>query len=264
MHWTPIRPNHAIERTRILIQFATPISNKVISGLGKLVDDQRPQTGLGPRFEVHSDDIAVTAGVSGPQFLSQRSVGWQFNRETEPGVVVEALILGQRSFLYETTEYVRWGLFKERYSNLTSEVIKKLATDVDVLAIALEYFDRFIFSGSLIDASPSLLINNLLCTNLPPSARSGNELWHLHRGWFEGFGENRFLINQNITAENGKKPDDTDVRSVSIYTKVEHQSNDSEIDLNAILANIDGMHVVSKRVVSETLLEDVKQKVGLV
>lgn len=264
MHWTPIRPNHAIERTRVLIQFATPISNKVVSTLGKLVEEGRHLSGLGPRVEVLSDDIAVAAGAAGPQFLTQRSVGWQFNRETEPGAVVEALVLGHRSFIYETTEYVRWRLFKERYSSLTDGVINKLASDVDVQSIALEYFDRFVFDGPMIQASPDLLLHKVFSSNLPASARSGNELWHVHRGWFEGVGNGRFLINQNITAEDGKMPDGTDVRSVSIFTKVEHQSNGSEIDLNTILVDIDSMHDVSKRVISEALLDNAKQKVGLV
>ena len=83
------------------------------------------------------------------------------------------------------------------------------------------------------------------------------------RPWFEGEGGQRYLVNQNVDAQQAKTADDRDVRSALIYTKVERTSDGIEIDLSQLGESLDAMHDVSKRVIRDALIEEMQLRVGL-
>ena len=262
MAWLPIHPTHAIERTRIVIQFSQPIPQKMVSRLGEQFDGLRLDFGFGARIETQMQSVTMNPAGVEPVF-SQRASGWQFVREQAPGVILEAMILEPQGFVYETAEYVRWALFWDRLSRMTTEILEQLQKDVGVRSVALEYFDRFYFDGGITDAVPSALVRPELISALPESACSGRELWHVHRGWFEGEGAQRYLVNQNVDAQQAKTAEDRDVRSALIYTKVERTADDIEIDLSHLGETLDAMHDVSKRVIQDALIEEMQLRVGL-
>lgn len=261
--WIPIHPTHAIERIRILIRFASPLPAKMVTRLGDLIESRRQEAGLGPRTEINQKTFRFAVDTSSSPVVDETSFGWQFKRETGSGAVVEAIVLDPQGLLYESAEYVRWGPFADRYTRLTNDIVSKLAGDVNVQAVALEYFDRFVFDGPVLDAHPGTLVKTELADVLPESARSGREFWHIHRGWFEGEEPHRFLVNQNIDAQPAKRPNGQDIRSVAIYTKVERQANGGDVDLSELGADLNVMHDVSIRVIRDALRDDVQRRVGL-
>ena len=261
--WLPIHPAHAIERTRIVIQFLRPLHHKMVTRLGDQFDQRRQEFGFGARIETQAHMVTLTPAENAPPVVSPKAIGWQFNRTTEQGALMEVLVLDPQSLIYESGEYVRWALFSDRLSRMTGSMVQELQRDVDVQSVALEYFDRFVFDGANGQPVPSSLVRNELLCALPGSATSGRELWHVHRGWFEGEGHQRFLVNQNVDAQQAQNTEGQDVRSVVIYTKVERQAQGGEFDLSTLAADLDAMHDISKRVIRDALVEDAQKRVGL-
>jgi hypothetical protein len=262
--WQPIHPNHAIERTRVIIQFATPISNKMSEGLTGALAFATSKGGLGPREGVARNGVRLLMSAQGTQVISQDSQsGAQFARRSQSGEIIEAVLLDQGSLVYETIEYVRWALFQKRFSELAAGVVEKLAADADIGSVTLEYFDRFVFEGPIGVALPIDLICDDLLLTLPDSAKSGKEIWHIHRGWFEGEADSRFLVNQNVDVQEGQVPTGEAIRSVALYTKVEQQAGAIAPDLTRVVDLLDKLHIVSTRVVREALQAIVQERIGL-
>ena len=185
MSWRPIHPNHAIERTRISVQFKDKLPQKTIQKLGEAFESQRASFGFGPRVEVQTHTVTFATDTPLGPLVAQQARGWQFVREAGLGNVLEALVLDPEGLVYENVEYVRWADFWLRASQMILPLVDGVAAVTDLRQFALEYFDRFVYEGSATDASPTKLIQHRLTDTLSDAAKSGEELWHIHRGWYE-------------------------------------------------------------------------------
>lgn len=263
MSWQPIHPNHAIERTRIAVQFRDALPLRTVLGVGEGFEKTRTDFGFGPRVEVQSHSIVVDLAGQGQQPVAQQSRGWQFRREAAPGAIVEALVFTPEGIVYENVEYVRWAEFWDRASRLLLPLVQMSAEVTDLRSFSLEYFDRFVFSGEPTAASPALLIPDGMASDLPDMPRSGAELWHLHRGWFETLHGIRVLVNQNIDANDVHGPDGNIRRSVGIYTKIERRNANEIVDACSVADDLNRMHVISKTVVANVLRPEIQARIGL-
>jgi uncharacterized protein (TIGR04255 family) len=263
VNWQPIHPNHAIERTRIAVQFKDALPLRTVLGVGEVFEKTRSDFGFGPRVEVQAHSIVVDLAGQGQQPVAQQSRGWQFRREAAPGAIVEALIFTPEGVVYENVEYVRWAEFWDRASRLILPLVQISAEVTDLRLFSLEYFDRFVFSGAPSMASPSSLISEGMAANLPGTPRSGAELWHLHRGWFETLNGIRVLVNQNIDANDVHNPDGEIKRSVGIYTKIERRNTSEVVDASSISSDLNKMHEISKMVVASVLMPEIRTRIGL-
>lgn len=261
MTWEPFTAQHAIERVRIVIHFAQAIQPKQVSSFGLMIEAKRAKLGLGPQTTTGTDLIEVDASTGEARIAKQPS-GWSFSTTTSDGAAVEAIILNPQFLLYDAATYNGWTTFWPRYDAITQELRGRIQADINVRAISLEYVDRFRFDGPEA-AKPGLLVRDCIVGSLPESVRSGREFWHVHRGWFEGDEPHRFLVNQNFDAQSVQDADGAEVRSVAVLTKVERQSASSDLDISTFSDDIELMHVLSKRVVRDTLVDDMCERVGL-
>lgn len=257
--WKPINPSHAIERVRLLLQFASPMPPKMIETLGARFDKSINKWSLSARIPTEIVDVQLDniTGVS----TSKKSVGWQSQRATQPGKIVEAIVLDPNAFFYESAEYFGWKKYLERFNKIGGFIVEKINDDISVESITLEYWDRFVHDTP--DTTPPAgLFCKELISILSGTAVSGVDPWHLHRGWFESQGDRKFLVNQNIdvhvaTIGSGQQ------RSVALYTRVELRSPTKNLELSGFKGDIAVMHDVSKRVVSDALDLSMRQQVGL-
>ena len=262
MSWEPFTEHHAIERVRIVIHFAQAIQPKLVSTFASMVEAKRAKFGLGPQTTTNGNTVEIDAST-GEARLSKQILGWSFSKTKSDGAAVEAIILNPQFLLYDTATYDRWVTFWSRYKTLTSDLRKRIQADINVRAVSLEYLDRFRFDGPTEAAQPRLLVRKSIVGSLPGSVASGRELWHVHRGWFEGDEPHRFLVNQNLDAQSVQDFDESEVRSVAILTKVERQSASGDLDISTLQGDIDVMHTLSKRVLCDTLVDDMCKRVGL-
>lgn len=260
--WEPFTAQHAIERVRIVLHFTQAIQPKQVSSLAALVEAKRAELELGPQTSTNTNVVELDAST-GDARISKQPSGWSFSKTTSEGAAVEALLLNPQFLLYEAATYDHWESFWPRYNALTSDLRARIQSDINVRAVALEYLDRFRFEGDVGAAEPGLLVREPIVGSLPDSVRSGRELWHVHRGWFEGDEPRRYLVNQNFDAQSVQDSGGAEVRSIALATKVERQSATGDLDISSLPDDIEIMHTLSKRVVRDTLSDEMCKRVGL-
>lgn len=263
MNWKPIAPTHAIERVRIEIHFAEPLGSKPLSRLVDGVETMRAQFGFGPRTESAAPNMLLAqVGLNTGQVQNLAKM-WTYGREFSPGVVVEALILSPVTLIYENAEYLRWDLMLERLVQLTSGALAIYLENVAVERFLLDYVDRFIFDGSPRTADPTPLFRPGTVAMLPPRVDTGQELWHLHRGWYELHQDIRLLVNQNLDATDLNMTDGAQRRSVTLYTKTERRDDVAGASLHQIFEHLDVMHDRCNELVGGVLSEKTCELIGL-
>ncbi len=263
MTWEPFTAHHAIERVRIVIHFDQAIQLKQVASFASIVEAKRCEFGFGPQTTTNSNTVEIDAST-GEARLSKKPFGWSFSKTKSDGAALEAIILNPQFLLYDIATYDRWVTFWSRYEAISSDLRERIQADINVRAVSLEYLDRFRFYGPTEAAQPGLLVRESIIGSLPSNVSSGRELWHVHRGWFEGNEPHRFLVNQNLDAQSVQDADDSEVRSLAILTKVERQSASGDLDISTLSDDIHVMHTLSKRVVCDTLVDDMCIRVGLV
>ena len=263
MPWIPISANHSIERALISIRFATSLSQKSVSSLGKALESRQPELDIGPKADLNVEEMTVATAGPEPIVRSKRVAGWRFQRLSAQEKAVESLALVPDSFTYEISEYSRWELFLNRYLEIAAETLRELFSYSDIQSVDLDYFDRFVFEGDPHQASPECLLASPFFNILADSARLGRDAWHLHRGWFECREQARFLVNQNLDVQHGKNQNGKVVSSLAIMTRVEYRNIDGDIDTEALSRHLGEMHRVSIEVFRMVLHDDMKTKIGL-
>jgi uncharacterized protein (TIGR04255 family) len=261
--WIPVATAHAIERTRIAVAFAPELSSKTVEAAGKAADPAAAELGLFPRAALNAENFAVGIGPDGPKLTGRKMVAWQITNAAEPGAGTEALQVDQSGIQYETSNYVRWALFMDHFLKLAGKSLDALDAVSDAQVVSLEYFDRFIFEGEMEDGRPGDLLDATLVQILGDPAKSGKELWHLHRGWFGEQDGERFLVNQNLDAVDGQTLDNKPIRTVQIMTKIERRGADGSISLTNIAPLLEKMHTLSKATLVGVLSAEAQSKIGL-
>ena len=261
--WIPVSTAHAIERTRIAIGFAPELSSKTVEAAGKAADPAAAEMGLFPRAALNAENFAVGIGPDGPKLTGRKMVAWQISNAAEPGTGTEALQADQSGIQYETSTYVRWALFLEHFLNLARKSLEALDAVSDAQVVSLEYFDRFFFDGEMEAGLPGDLLDSRLIEVLAEPAKSGKELWHLHRGWFGDQDGERFLVNQNLDAVVGQTADGKSIRTIQIMTKIERRAADGLISLTDFAPLLEKMHTLSKATLGGVLNAEYQAKIGL-
>lgn len=209
----------------------------------------------GRKFDV--GPLAIQIG--GPP---EELVGWDWQRLSPANSPVETLVVENEAMVYETSQYTSWETLKARYDEVALPTLDAILQVSDVLAISLEYVDRFVFDGEPSEARPDLLLPEI-STLLHPDAASGRELWHLHRGWFEEADGRRLLINQNFDAQDGRREDGSTFRSVQMFTKTELRPKSDEFDIEALTPHLQVMHDRSIDVFKSPITPEMYAQVGL-
>lgn len=264
MSWTPIHDAHSIERVRIIVRFTDPIPPKLISGLADALEPQKSQWGFGPRKGRQSAELTIH--ISGGTLKSGTQGGengWIFTRNVGPNEIIELLSLEPTQLIYEIAQYKRWDDFMQRFVPLMDVLSAKIESAVDIESLSLEYFDRFTEPSDVVATKVSEVIKESVISSVPRDVVSGGEMFHIHRGWFEGAESGRVLINQNVDLQQGTTITEEELRSLLIYTKVERRRREGAVDLSNLKTDLDGLHDISKRVLSDVMQEAAQERIGL-
>lgn len=267
MTWTPVNPGHAIERVRFITKFRENIPSKLLRQMGEKVASQRHETRLDGPITLNGFNLAFQVTPDGQPVLAEPSApqsGWQFSRNSVAGAVIEMIAVAGDQVIYETIDYRRWTTFKQRFEKVVSSALNMAASTLDVDIVSLEYFDRFVFSGNSAEARPDLLLVGVH-ENLHDAAKSGNKLWHVHRGWYEPADGGDVLVNQNFDASEIPAKDNSEekVRSISILTKIDLRAAMYAIGDEPIVGKLDFMHKLSKDYFQRSVRSELLRSVGI-
>lgn len=260
MTWKPIHPSHAIERVRLVFEFAQPLPTRTVNFLGDEVDQIRSGAGFTDRVARQGAEFSFGPnGISGGSNVS----GWELQKKAKgTNQILEVLLLDDSRMAFESIVYVRWADFKERFDRIAKGTLSSILGFVDLKSYGLEYVDRFVYLGDIAAAVPGQLIPKIN-DYIEGPALDGKEPWHVHRGWFEEFRDLRILVNQNVDTQDGSVLGKQQMRSVQILTKIERREVPGELDYSEIQAQIDVMHVRSKEVFGSLISEEMRREVGV-
>ena len=260
--WRPFQQNHAIERVRVILSFKSKLPPKFIRKLA--IDREADRVNLGfttkNNREVH--DITFELDKPHVESRSTKLVGWDWQKVSAGNVPLEGLIVEESMIGYETGAYDRWTGFSDRFREVVEPTLRDVSGVTDLAAISLEFFDKFVFLGDAHKAKPTEVLLGLEHL-LPEEATSGQELWHLHRGWFEKINDYTTLINQNFDGQNGSFPDGRVARAIQILTKCEMREGDAVIDFERLNGHLGDMHTRSKALFRGALAPEMIKLVGL-
>ncbi len=257
-----MQQSHAIERMRIDIAFAEQLPGRVVESVKRSFEQIRAKARFQEPLPQEHHQIQIQPGVAQPM-VTHKVAGWQSVRESAPGMVVEAILLNQGGFSYESADYRGWETAHRRFLTVAADVISQVASVIDFKAIGMDYTDRFVFQGKPIDAKPEGILQAELLTSISDGARTGQFLWHLHRGWFEKQDGRTILMNQNIDAQEMKSHTGADVRSLQIFTRAEFRPEPEQFDLQDLDKISNHLHTLCNSQFSGILTDDAKQMVGM-
>lgn len=262
MSWSSIHPNHAIERMRFEITFTEALPKKLIDSIGIAFDKMRGELRFGARTERRVITMEFNTNLNAvPSQVEQ--TGWQAVREPQPGQVAEFFALDSRQLIYETSDYRSWATARKRYSKIVDPIQVRALEAVGIKILAHDYFDRFIFNGSVECAPPQQLLDENIIAALPEPAQNGKSLFHINRGWFvEDLGK-KVLLSQNIESQLGTTVAGVNFRSVSIQTRSELRREENNLDDNEIAGSIGFLHSVCNASFAACLAPETRVKVNI-
>jgi len=260
--WRPIHPSHAIERTRLIVSFTQGLPSKTIGWLGSELEDRRSQLGFNNRVDHQGTALQIGANGTIQNTPSNAISGWEFHK-TVPGTnqVVEAFHVESSYLSFEVLNYQGWGDFIKRFEAVAQETLSAICRLVDMNSISLEYIDRFVFAGDPKTASPESLLPQI-SHSIGGAALAGEELWHVHRGWFEVVEGHKLLINQNLDCQEGNLAGQKPTKSIQILTKVDLREIPQQVDYIAVKPQIEMMHIKSKQVFGSVISEEMLTAIG--
>ena len=260
----PFFPAHAIERCSATIIFDQSIPAKVFGQILGELTSALSAAGLveGPPSIQFQIDIAE-GRVDGPASQSINT----FSTADRTSV----LTLFPSQIVWGSRQYIRWAHFKSQMDTFLTPALSRATSVVSVSAVQLEYWDRFIWSGSWEDIDCAQLLGS--SPLLAEEARQKPQQWHSHIGWFDDLGEGRRqLTNVNVDVLTAIPINSvTGKPSVGIYSQLAQQvlpplpgSGDTRWIEDAEVGDIlDKQHVSLKRLLKRLINSDMASRIGL-
>lgn len=260
-HFEPILKTHAVERCGVVVLFDGELPEKSYARVLDTAQRRLP----------HQNYTAARAAMS---FKIHAATG-AVDRNIDEGASVYNLTDGgftidiQRNMIgFQTTKYVRWKPFIGKFRQGIEEICDQYLQSVNVLALQLDYNDKFFWTGSWDDFDYRLALNEKSGFISSAPHRSTRE-WHSHSGWFDFSNEIRRLVNFNIAvveAINGVKV----MPAIDIFSMIQDQvkggsrfANEAFKDSSAIISRLDGMHDAAKDLLSEALTQSMSEQIRL-
>ncbi len=175
----PLHDAHAIEQVVASIAFDGPLADAAMRAATesmRLLEHELP--GLAP-----INRIGISFGPQGiVPIAPEQTLGLARTASNRRGQVEEEFRMERTGITYRTQAYTRWDAVWGRLRGFLTVVLPHCA-GVSLNAVALAYFDKFIWEGSAADCRPGALIR-ADSPYLAPSSFGATDLWHCHTGRF--------------------------------------------------------------------------------
>lgn len=259
-HFEPIYPRHAIERCAWSLNFTQPLPEKLYLQATSAARELLATHGISsiPAQSINFDAATGTVSIGaayGPQEFG-----------TPDGSLI--LTLTPDAIIWQTTRYTRWNAFWGQVHDIVLQIAQPFTDALAVAAVKLEYWDRFIWSGTWqnLDVHALLNENNLIAWG----AVRPHEPWHSHSGWFETNSSTpRRLLNVNVNAADFQTAANTAPKpSVGIYTMIQDffffpRFTQIDADMDAIRVQSDSAHRDLKTLLGKIIRPEMQNRVSL-
>lgn len=290
MRWRPAHEAHAIEVSSLTFQFMEPVPAKPWqslleavsstasgSGFNHIQDQFDLQVSMGgmPGFpvagQVAPNPLAAPDTASNVPLSNMASFpSGRLLLVVDSGGMREQMLLRRDSLTYASSRYVGWSAFKRRIGDLLSSTLSASLHLVDLSAVKLEYWDRFVFQGAAAEARYDELLRSG-SPYLPGFPAQTSELWHSHVGLFVPSGTiAKRLLNLNVdvmdapdSAGPGQQP--VSRRTVMIYSMTQDSlsAGASPQDYSGVTIFSDGLHATLKDMFAGVITDEMARCIAL-
>ncbi|TXN41415.1 hypothetical protein FV232_19770 [Methylobacterium sp. WL30] len=287
MRWQPAHETHAIERVTVTLMFAEHISTKPwqmllplatrdLSKLGFQAAPDAPQLAQNlPQSAPGVAQLVINIGAN-PVAFGNVGGGIPFSRNfqyIEAGEARDEIIVARNMFLFTTTFYGGWASLRNRFAEALNNHISIALNTVNIGAIKIEYWDRFVSEDSA-DAADYKGLLDIASKYVPKFGFETEGLWHSHVGLFvEPGSSERRLVNLNIdVVDIAEAPEAGAVmaepaqkRSVGIYSMVQDTPRPGAPleSAAAIYSTLDEMHTILKVVLADAITDAASDRIAL-
>lgn len=266
----PIHDAHAIEQVAIIVEFNRLLDDLSLMEAYKL--SEKFKDDLPGKVEMAKQGLSIPIEKQGAvTHHPPISMGIGLRRVAPDGTVVDELRIERSSITFITTSYTRWGKIWGKASSYFKELLPiYLSNDGNLIAIGLNYADKFVWKGIPDECNPKFLIredSKYICNHIFGT----KELWHSHTGVFiRADDHTKRLLNANIDYIDDIKPEEQK-KIVSIAITVTDQFNqpsyipldNTENQFSIIENHLNDIHDFSKSVLSELIVEKMCRRIAL-
>ena len=229
-----------------------------------------------PRSEnIH--EAQVTIENSNQDFVriegggASRLSGFQLSRIGADGKPSRVLRMATNLLTVHFMKYDRWDPTLADTLRYIETILPRLSLERNALqAFSLRYIDRFTFDGSPNDAKAGLLIDDT-SSYVSKKCFDSGPFWHCNSGWFEIFGDNSRVLSQlNLgSAMVDNAPTVTIDHNMIWQMKRLHNTVESFFESAGgenlgLKAALNHLHDMNGSVLTDILLRDASQRIGLV
>lgn len=266
----PIHDAHAIEQVAIIVEFNHLLDDLSLIEVYKL--SEKFKDDLPGKVEMAKQGLSIPLEKQGAvTHHPPISMGIGLRRVAPDGTIVDELRIERSSITFITTSYTRWGKIWGKASLYFKELLPTyLSNGSSLIAIGLNYADKFVWKGDPDECNPKFLIredSKYICNHIFGT----KELWHSHTGVFIRVDNHtKRLLNVNIDYIDDIKPEGQK-KIVSIATTITDQFNqpsyipldNTENQFSIIESHLNDIHVFSKSVLSELIIENMCKRIAL-
>jgi len=211
--------------------------------------------------------ITVAVG-SGPSGLPTPPIGISFDRYKTDGSLDWRVRVGEQQIVINCLNYTRWNEVWGRAKELLRQFSDTIAApDNRVTGMGLQYIDVFVWEGNVEKYDVKQLLRDD-SKMVPASIWDRGPLWHLYQGWFETEGlprAGRLLKRVHLDAIEGNSQFSVKVNNtLRLDMKTAAQLNKVFGGARPAIEKIySELHVKSKRVLAELLIEEMAERIDL-
>lgn len=266
----PIHEAHSIEQVLFVLQIGGSLDDLTFSKVREVAEQFVPE--LPGRSEIQSLTVAI--GTPGPvgQIPSGPLGGMMFRRTRPDGTIESELRVERASITFRTTLYTRWDAVWTHARKYFDALIQKYIAQAPILAINLNFVDKFVWTGKAAECRPDLLLqpgSEYLC----PHIYTAQDLWHSHTGAFLRIdNKTKRLLNVNVDCVDENRSPTELRRVITITTVLVDSMNQPGYEPTEIMANnaceflgtrMHQLHLFSKKVFGNTINDAMRRRIAL-
>ncbi|NUU44539.1 hypothetical protein [Tardiphaga robiniae] len=268
LQFAPVFPRHAIERCAATVGFVPALPDKAFDRLIAAVTPILQNAGLIPQATV---SIGFMVGPDGKMVPMDGGAPGGGPRVFSLPDQTSALTITPDGLVWAISTYVRWQPFVGGVEKNVLPVLKEFLSDVSIAAVKLEYWDRFLWSGTWENFDVGKLLKKG-SGFIAQEAATRPKQWHSHSGWFDNEAGLRRLTNVNVDlAEVAVDPSLPPRPSVGIYSSLTDQTNVPEygmIDISAlgesfVVERLEHQHLALKDILGHIITDEMATRIGL-
>jgi len=211
-------------------------------------------------------------GIHVKEVSSPHLTGFQIIKTGSDENPSRALQMEGNSLTVHFMKYDGWNATRDDSFEYISTILHHLNLESNALQqFSLRYIDRFTFDGDPNDAKAFLLISDA-SSFVPKQYFDVGPLWHCHSGWLKALGDSRILNQLNIDSGTIGSASTATVTidhnlifqmGRSYNNKVASFLSSSGGEGEGFKATLNDLHDMNHAVLSDILLPDMSQRIGL-